>query len=183
MPTVVKEPEGKVWPLAPEGVHRAVCVDVHPVFTEDRPIQYGGGIVDRTRLVWQLEDVDENGVPYEVAQKVTASLHEKAKLRKLLESWRGRAFTPDELKGFDLDTVIGASCQLQLLHNVTKKDGKSKTYANIQAIMPLPKGSPKVVPAPGYVRKQDRAANPGQAQQSSQHEPGFDDDEAMGVPF
>lgn len=178
MPTVVKEPEGKEFPLAPEGVHRAVCVDVHPIFTEERPAQYGGGIVDKTRLVWQLEDADENGTPYEVAKAMTASLHEKANLRKILESWRGRQFTPQELKGFDLDTVIGASCQLQLLHNVSKANGR--TYANIQAIMPLGKGQPKVVAAPGYVRKKDRTANPGPQPAQSGH---VEDEDSDLVPF
>lgn len=156
---IVREPEGREFPLAPEGVHSAVCVDVHPITTEERPQQYGGGIVDKTMLVWQLEDSDPDGKPYEVAKKYTASLHEKATLRKDLESWRGRRFTADELLGFELDSVIGACCQLQLLHNVSQKNGK--TYANIQSIMPLGKGMAKVAPAPGFVRKKDRAANPG----------------------
>ena len=60
----------------------------------------------------------------------------KASLRKDLESWRGQPFTKEELKGFDLKNILGASCQLQVVHNVS--DGK--TYANIAAVMGLPKG-------------------------------------------
>jgi hypothetical protein len=65
------------------------------------------------------------------------SLHEKANLRKFLESWRGRAFTKEELDGFDIFTVLGVVGQVQVIHNVGD-DGQ--TYANVKAVMPLPKG-------------------------------------------
>lgn len=54
---------------------------------------------------------------------LTASLHEKAKLRAYLESWRGRPFTEKELNGFDLNTILGVPVLLTL----TEKNG----YLNI----------------------------------------------------
>lgn len=153
---VVREPESREFPLAPQGLHNAVCVDIWPIWTEERPENYGGGIVDKTRLVWHLEDSDSDGKPFEVSKKYTPSLHEKASLRKDLQAWRGRTFTKEELAGFELDNVIGVCCQLNLIHNVSQKNGK--TYANIAGIMPLGKGTPKILVTPGYVRKKDRAS-------------------------
>ena len=45
---------------APEGLHRAVCCDVWTIWTEERPAQWGGGLRDMTRLVWQI-DQSESG--------------------------------------------------------------------------------------------------------------------------
>jgi len=56
----------------------------------------------------------------------------------LLQSWRGRAFTPEELKKFDLVNVLGKPAFINVTHSV-KGD---KTYANLTSIMPLPKGMP-----------------------------------------
>ena len=151
--TTVRVPEGKEWPIAPEGLHQAVCVDVWEIWTEKRPEHFGGGLVDKTRLVFQLDREDEDGQRYEVMGTYTASLHEKARLRQLLESWRGRRFTDDELKGFDLENVIGVNCQLQVVHTLSKN---GKTYANVQAIVPLGKGQVKVRPSDDFVRRKDR---------------------------
>ncbi len=153
MGTKVREPESKFRP-APEGLHQAVCCDVWDIWTEKRPEQYGGGLVDKTRLVWQLEDTDpETGRRYEASQIYTASLHEKAKLRQHLEAWRGRKFTAEELKGFELEDVITANCQIQIVHNI--KDG-GKTYANVQAVVPIGKGMTKLRVSEEYVRRKDR---------------------------
>jgi hypothetical protein len=54
----------------------------------------------------------------------------------MLESWRGRPFTPAELDGFDLKKVLGANCFLNIVHG-NKGD---KVYANIATVNPLPKG-------------------------------------------
>ena len=56
-----------------------------------------------------------------------------------MESWRGRRFTAEELKGFDLKNVLGKPCQIQVI-NESSKDG-TRTYAKVGAIMALPKGT------------------------------------------
>ena len=151
--TTVRAPEGKEWPIAPEGLYQAVCVDVWEIWVEKRPEHFGGGLVDKTRLVWQLDKEDEEGRRFEVMSTYTASLHEKAKLRGHLESWRGRRFTDDELKGFELENIVGVNCQIQVVHTLSTS---GKTYANVQAIVPLGKGQVKIRPADGFVRRKDR---------------------------
>ena len=81
-------------------------------------------------------------LPRTVSSMFTLSLGKKAKLRPMLESWRGRPFTEAELEGFDLKNVLGANALLNIIH--TKKG--DKTYANISTVSPLMKGTPKKTP-------------------------------------
>jgi len=153
---IVKEPEQQFIP-APAGVHVAVCVDEIDLGIVAR--QFGGNESRKTqmvRLVWQIAEEMKDGKPYLVKKDYTASLHEKASLRKDLEGWRGRAFTSDELAGFDLENVVGAACMLNIIHRQGNKGG---TFANIQAIMPLAKAMAKLTPR-DYVRHLDRPAKP-----------------------
>jgi len=138
---------------APEGLHAAVCVDVWEPWTEERAAEWGGGLVDKTRIVWLIAELNpKTGKPFEVSQIYTLSLHEKANLCKHLEAWRGKRFTDDEKRGFDLEKLIGAGCQVQLIHRVTD----TGTYSNVSAIVPLAKGQPKIIVPDGYVRRKDR---------------------------
>lgn len=116
----------------------------------------------------------DDGKPFIVQKRYTASLHEKSKLRPELESWRGRAFTEDELKEFDLEKLLGANCLLNVAHVV--KDGK--TYANVTAVMPLKRGMEKLV-ATNYTRVVDRKP---EQQDDPEHNqaPPMDDDP---IPF
>lgn len=151
---IVRAPQEQ-FATAPEGSGAAICVDVIDLgelpnpFNPDKPRHM-------VRLVWQLGELQDDGKPYHIKQDYTASLHEKAKLRQDLQSWRGRAFTFDELVGFDLDSLIGAPCLLNVVHAQGRKGG---TFANVGAIMKLPKGM-QPPSAQGYVRVKDRGVAP-----------------------
>lgn len=126
---------GMAFDPAPEGLHRAVCVDVIDMGMQPTP----WGEKHKVKLIWEVEAEDVNGKRFQVRQTYTLSLNEKAKLSEHLESWRGKKFTDDErIEGFDLDKLKGLNCQLQLIHN-TSQD-KKRTYANIQAIIAPVKG-------------------------------------------
>lgn len=154
MPIIAREPDTKFTP-APEGLHQAVCVDVHDEGIKET--QWGEK--QKVLLVWQIEARDdESGKRYDVRGYYTLSLSEKANLRRDLECWRGQKFTVDELRGFDLEKLIGANCQLQIVHNLADK---GKTYANVQAIVPYNvKLGPKLAPEE-YVRLKDRPRDHG----------------------
>jgi len=149
MPVIVSE--GTSFKPAPEGQWRAVCVDV----VEMPQMQTAFGLKDKLRLVWQIEETDpENeGKPYIVVAFFTASIHEKAALRKFLEAWRAKKFTPEELAGFDVEKLIGVNAYLQVQHS---EPVNGKVYANVSSIMPLPKGMHKVAATADYVRVKDR---------------------------
>lgn len=151
---IVKGPEEK-FSTAPEGTFPAVCVD--NIDLGKIKSMWDGEERERhmVRLVWQIDEEDADGKPYFVKQDYTASLAEKAKLRKQLETWRGRAFTEVELFGFDLDSILGVGCLLNIVHN---KGSRGGTFANVGAVMKLAKGMVTPKPDNSYVRVKDRKA-------------------------
>jgi len=176
MAIIAKNTSSGNFTPAPAGAHAAVCVDV--VDLGPLEVTYGGKTKSqhKIRLVWQIAEMAPNGKPFTVQQRYTLSLHEKAALRKDLESWRGRQFTQEELSGFDVEAVIGKPCFLNITHNVTQE----ATYANVAAIMPLPRQM--TAPAPkDYVRVKDRPDAQEQHGQAPPHDFGGIDD--MDVPF
>jgi hypothetical protein len=137
------------YSVPPEGLWPAVCCDVYDLGLIDTPF----GQQVKVEITWQLEEKDpKTERRYLISQRYTPSLHEKSKLRPLLESWRGRKFTKEEEKEFDIEKLLGASCQLQLIHKITD-DGR--TYANVQACVPFPRNTPRLH-VEEYTRKIDR---------------------------
>jgi hypothetical protein len=128
MPITAREPESKFTP-APEGLFLSVCCDVVDLGMVDD----GFGIKHKVEIWWQLDERNtETGARFTVRKRYTNSLHEKAALRKDLEMWRGRKFNAEELRGFDLEKLLGVPCQLQTVHKTTD-DGK--TFCNVGAVI------------------------------------------------
>lgn len=88
------------------------------------------------RIKYQKDGREIEG-PMSIGATYTASMSEKANLRKLIESWFGKKFASDEAAAdFDLQKLIGKRCLL----NITHTEKGQKTYANIANATPLPKG-------------------------------------------
>jgi hypothetical protein len=173
MAIVVKDTGGEGFEPAPPGPHAVVCCDVADLGMQDT--QWGPK--DMVRIYWMLEDLMDDGRPYLVAQNYTASLSSKANLRRDLEAWRGKAFNDDELRGFDLEILIGVPAYINVVHNVSKKNGR--TYANLASIMPMPKGITPPTIDPNYKRWKDRqGAEEPEAREDDPPPPGDDD-----IPF
>jgi hypothetical protein len=51
-----------------------------------------------------------DGRPFAMFKNYTLSWSEKANLRLDLQSWRGKPFTQEEMRRFDLETILGAWC-------------------------------------------------------------------------
>lgn len=138
--TVADKGGGDFTP-APEGTHVARCVQVIDLGTQTSTYYTNNdGSFQKTHKVlfgWELpSELNEEGEPFLVFNRYTASLSTKANLRQHLESWRGRQFTEDELAGFELRKVLDVPCLINISH---RKDGKA-TYADVKAVMALPKG-------------------------------------------
>ena len=144
MPLIIKGNDGDFTP-APPGLHQGVCVDVVDLGVVDGKF----GPKRQLKIVWQLKSRNEKGERFQIRGTYTQSLHEKSRLRHDLESWRGRPFTKDELRQFDVETLIGANCQIQVAHRVSQN---GRTYANAQAIVPILKGMEKLAPE-NYTRE------------------------------
>src|SRR6185369_9702956 len=128
------------------GSHIAVCDIVADVGLQESTF-YG-----TKRKVYLRFEVPEERWKYEkdgkqmegpgvIGNFYTASMNKKANLRKVLEGWRGRAFTDQEAEKFQIESVLGKACMI----SVQEKDVDGTTYSNIVSIAPLPKG----VQAPG----------------------------------
>jgi hypothetical protein len=70
-----------------------------------------------------------------ISKNFTLSLAEKSTLRKDLQTWRGREFTSEELRGFELKNILGAWAMISVIKS-TGNNGKE--YTNIAAIMQVP---------------------------------------------
>lgn len=157
MPIIAKASGSNFIP-APPGAWAAVCVDV--VDLGMLKVAFGGKekTQHKVRLVWQIEEVRPDNKPYSVSKRYTLSLHEKASLRKDLESWRGRPFTDEELQGFDLEILLSKAALL----NVISETKNGSTYSNVASIMRLPKSMQAPTPR-DYVRVCDRQPTEGEA--------------------
>jgi len=144
MPLLAKETGGD-FELPPEGVHNAVCTKIIDLGMQESTYNGTTSLKRKVLIEWELDEVTrKDGEPFLVASRYTLSLGKNAQLRKVLQSWRGKSFTKEELAGFDLEKVLGAPCQLQIVHN---EAGNGNTYANVETIMPLGKGAPKPTPS------------------------------------
>ena len=146
MTTVAVESSGGGFEPVAAGAYAAICDQV-----VDLGLQPGGQYdpkhkvyirfqVPAERVTWKNKDGQEQEGPMVIGRTFTLSLGEKSYLRPFLESWRGRAFTPDELRGFDIKNVLSVPAMIQVVHD-TLKDGK--VFAKVASAMSLPKGMPK----------------------------------------
>ncbi len=140
MAILAKENGGKDFKKVPPGAHFAICNMV-----VDCGLQEGFQKKPQHKIYlrWEVPDervsYEKDGTavegPCSIGRFYTLSLSEKANLRKDLENWRGRSFTADELKGFDIESVLGKCCQIMVTHD----SDSGKTYANITGVMGVSK--------------------------------------------
>lgn len=87
-----------------------------------------------------------HGLPYMLSKTYTLSLYENAALKKDLESWRGKAYTADEITaGIDVEKLYGINCLIGVTHVQGFKDA-TRTFANVSAILPPTRGMEKLIP-------------------------------------
>lgn len=136
---------------APAGSHVARCIRIVDLGTQTS--EYQGVVNHKSQVLvsWELchelyEYEDENkqmvSKPFMVSKFYTNSLKDTANLYKDLVNWRGREFTTDELKKFDLQSILNAPCILSVVHN---EKGKAK----VESVIKLTKGTD----APAAVNK------------------------------
>lgn len=140
---IISDNGGTSFEQPPTGSHAARCIAIIDLGTQKTTFEGETQIKRQVIIRWELSNElmttgDFAGKPFTVSKFYTASLHEKAGLRKDLASWRSRDFTPEELKGFDLKNILGHPCMLAV--GLSEK-GKAK----VTSVMGLPKGM--VVPA------------------------------------
>jgi len=133
---------GSFTPVTP-GMHLARCYRIIDLGTQK--IEFQGQIkhLQKVMLSFEVHGEDENGKalvtskgePMSISKNFTLSLADKATLRKDLQAWRGRDFTADELKGFELKNVLGAWAMITASKTI---GNNGKEYTNIAGINPVP---------------------------------------------
>jgi hypothetical protein len=132
----------------PTGMHLARCYRIIDLGTQEST--YMGNVKHLPKVMFQFEvhsedsegnaTVTSKGDPMTVSKNFTLTLAEKSTLRKDLQTWRGKDFTADELKGFELKNVLGQWAMI----SVVETENNGKTYTNIATINPVPSNIRKV---------------------------------------
>ncbi|WP_338416379.1 hypothetical protein [uncultured Sphaerotilus sp.] len=135
------------------GVYAARCYRLLDLGVQQQEFEGELKLVPKLRVEFELHGEDDDGQPLTrddgqpmtIGMELTASLGKKAKLRAHLESWRGRPFTPEELKGFDVSKLVGAYGLVNVTHRTSSA---GKTYASVSSLSPLPAAMRATKPAP-----------------------------------
>jgi len=122
------------------GSHFAVCDMVVDVGLQDtffgvKPQVYVRFEVPAERWEYEKDGKKMEG-PGVIGNFYTGSMSTKANLRKFLEGWRGKKFTEAEAQAFDIGSVLGKACLL----NIQESQKGDKTYSNIVSAAPIMKG-------------------------------------------
>jgi hypothetical protein len=130
--------------LIPAGNYIARCYQMIQIGTVDEMILGSVKTLNKVRIGWELPEElkifnpDKGEQPCVISKEFTLSMNEKANLRKTLASWRGKDFTEDEAKSFDITKLLGVPCMLNIIHKPGKSD-PTKIYEEIGSVSPLPK--------------------------------------------
>ena len=148
MSFIIKQESSGNFTPAPAGNHPAVCIGLIDLGMQTKEYPGQPATINRELMViWELpyeENPDDPNFAITVSKFYTVSLNEKANLYKDLISWRGCAFTNEELDGFELENILGVPCLLNVVQK-TKQNGKVK--AEITGITPMPKNMERPIPA------------------------------------
>jgi hypothetical protein len=138
------EDKGGNFERCPEGMHLARCYRIIDLGTQKSEYMGQTKFLHKIMLGWEIHGMHDNGTaikmqdgrPFAIFKNYTLSWSEKANLRLDLQSWRGKQFTQEEMRRFDLKNVLGAWCMLNVIERPGKSDGKM--YTNVAGVTPVP---------------------------------------------
>lgn len=142
MITAQNKPGSGFEPIA-AGAYLARCFSMVHIGTVVEEYMGEQKMMNKVRISFELPTEtkvfkEEKGEePYSIGKEFTLSMHEKATLRKFLESWRGKGFSEEETKEFDISKLLGIPCMINVIHKTSKA---GKKYAEIASISPVAKG-------------------------------------------
>lgn len=127
----------------PVGSHLGRCYRIIDLGTQRTEYMGEVKFLRKVMFGWELHGEDSAGNPLQTAKgepmaifkNYTLSLSDKATLRQDLQSWRGKDFTDEELRRFDISVVLGHWAMV----NVVQKPGKEgKVFSNVQTVTAVP---------------------------------------------
>lgn len=129
--------------LIPPGNYAARCYSIIHIGTIVDSWKGQPKEMNKVRIAWEIPELmrtfdDKKGPqPMSFSKEYTLSTGEKSNLRKMLASWRGKDFTEDEAKAFDVTVVAGACCMLNIIH---KTSAAGSQYEDVASVSKMPKG-------------------------------------------
>jgi hypothetical protein len=144
MALIAKESgDGGSFTPVPDGTHLARCYRIIDMGTQKTEFEGKVKLLPKVMIQFEVhgEDAEGNpiitgkGEPMSISKNYTLSLADKATLRKDLQTWRGKEFTADELRGFELKNILGAWAMISV---VSKAGNNGKEYTNIAGVMSVP---------------------------------------------
>ena len=135
-------------PPVEAGVYMAVCIgfiDLGEQYSEKfKSYSYNG------MYIWELPgetiEIDGEQKPRQLSKEFAISASNKSNLRKFIETWNSKNYSDEEFMEFDLFEQIGKPCQLNVVLNETKE------YANVDNLMPIPKGFPAPTTSTEFIK-------------------------------
>jgi len=135
--------ESSSFKPVPAGMHLARCYRIVDLGTQKTEWNGKEKVNYKIMMLWEVHGEDDQGnslvtdrgEPMTISKNYTMSLGEMSSLRADLKSWRGRDFTPEELRGFQLKNVLGAWCMLTVARTTGRDD---KEYSNVMSVNPVP---------------------------------------------
>lgn len=129
--------------LVPAGSHLARCYEMIELGTVEDTYEGRTKNVRKVRISWELPleqrvfKESEGEQPFVVSKEFNLYMNEKATLRGFVESWRGKAYSEEEAKDFEVTKLVGAPCMITIIHDKTKK---GTDYAKVASVSPVVKG-------------------------------------------
>lgn len=136
----IKDKSRPKVPAIEPGVYMAVCIGV--IDLGEQYSEMFKNFRNEVQIVWEIPsetvEIDGETKPRQLSRTFSVATSKKANLRAVLSSWNGKAYSDDEFGEIDLFDQIGRPCMLNVVLN------DSGEYANVDSVVPMPKG----VPAP-----------------------------------
>lgn len=125
-------------PTVEPGVYFAVCIGV--IDLGEQYSEKFKNYSNRVQFVWELPsetiEMDGKQEPKQLSKEFAIATKKNSGLRTFISSWNSKAYTDEEFQEVELFEQIGRACQLNVVLNDTGE------YANVDNIMPIPKGIP-----------------------------------------
>jgi hypothetical protein len=131
--------------LIPAGTYLARCYSMVHLGTVKQSYLGEDKWTNLVRITWELPtelrcfNAEKGEQPCVISKEVTLSMNEKSTLRALLTGWRGKAFSDEEAKEFDVAKLLGKPCMISIFHQASKSNPE-KSYERIASISPVMKG-------------------------------------------
>jgi len=142
---IVESTQESTFKPAPAGLHLARCYRIVDLGTQESTYEGQTKHLYKIKVFWEIHGQDEGGnalvtdkgEPLSISKDYTLSWGDKATLRIDLQAWRGKPFTEEEQKRFDLKTVLDKWCMVNVAHK-PRGHGKPGVYANVVGVTPVP---------------------------------------------